>query len=108
MQRRTEEGEEGDLVLVTHSQDVILAASKEDIITQYESFDADLVFGAEWRCRPDPGLADQHPEAGEGELRFLNSGAFIGRAQLVAGVLEEGGHIGDLDDDQLFYTRLYI
>ena len=62
----------------------------------------------ERRCRPDPGLADQHPEAGEGELRFLNSGAFIGPAQLVAGVLEEGGEIGDHDDDQLFYTRLYI
>ena len=108
MQRRTEEEEEGDLVLVTHSQDVILAASKEDIIAQYESFDADIVFGAERRCRPDPGLADQHPEAGEGELRFLNSGAFIGPAQLVAGVLEEGGDIGDQDDDQLFYTRLYI
>ena len=108
MQRRVGEAEEGDLVMFTDSYDVVIAASKEDIIAQYERFDADIVFGAENFCWPDTSLADKYPEVGKGEMRFLNSGGFIGPAHLVAGMLEAGGDIRNLDDDQLFYTKIYI
>jgi hypothetical protein len=41
--------------------------------------------------------------------RYLNSGGFIGYLPNVLGLLEEYGRdVKDEDDDQLFYTRLFL
>ena len=101
--RRTGDG----LVMFTDSYDVVIADTKDAIIAQYEKFGADIVFGAENFCWPDPSLKTKYPEVATG-MRFLNSGGFIGPASLIADMLEAGGDIKNLDDDQLFYTNIYI
>ena len=96
-----------DLVMFTDSYDVVIAGNKEAIIAQYDKFDADIVFGAENFCWPDVSLKDEYPEVERG-MRFLNSGGFIGPARLLAKMLEDGGDIKNLEDDQLFYTKTYL
>ena len=96
-----------DLVMFTDSYDVVVAASKDAIIAQYDKFDADIVFGAENFCWPDASLKNQYPEVGIG-MKYLNSGGFIGPANRLFKMLEDGGSVENLDDDQLFYTKIYI
>jgi len=107
MKKRTETAADEDLVMFTDSYDVVIAANKDAIIAQYEKFEADVVFGAENFCWPDASLKDKYPEVEKG-MRFLNSGGFIGPAKMIAEMLEAGGDIKDLDDDQLFYTKIYL
>uniref|UniRef100_A0A8C9JGU9 procollagen-lysine 5-dioxygenase n=1 Tax=Panthera tigris altaica TaxID=74533 RepID=A0A8C9JGU9_PANTA len=57
-------------------------------------------------CWPEWGLAEQYPEVGTGK-RFLNSGGFIGFAPTIHRVVRQWKYEDD-DDDQLFYTRLYL
>ena len=105
MEGRKEDTE--GLVMFTDSYDVVIAAGKDAIIAQYESFQAKIVFGAENFCWPDTSLKSRYPEVEEG-MRFLNSGGFIGPASLLYQMLQDGGEIKNLDDDQLFYTKIYI
>lgn len=98
---------EDDLVMFTDSYDVVIAGTKEAIMAQYDKFDADIVFGAENFCWPDATLKDEYPEVEKG-MRFLNSGGFIGPARLLAKMLEDGGDIKNLEDDQLFYTKIFL
>ena len=98
---------EDDLVMFTDSYDVVIAGTKEAIVDKYEKFGADIVFGAENFCWPDVSLKDEYPEVEKG-MRFLNSGGFIGPARLLAKMLEDGGDIKNLEDDQLFYTKIFL
>eukprot|EP00091_Calanus_sinicus_P007164 TRINITY_DN18082_c0_g1_i1.p1 TRINITY_DN18082_c0_g1~~TRINITY_DN18082_c0_g1_i1.p1 ORF type:complete len:198 (+),score=29.77 TRINITY_DN18082_c0_g1_i1:43-636(+) len=41
-------------------------------------------------------------------MRFLNSGGFIGPADTLYQMLIAGGEIKNTDDDQLFYTKIYL
>ena len=63
------------LVMFTDSYDVIIGASKNEILNQYYKFGANIVFGAEDFCWPDIGLKSKYPEVG---MKFLHSGGFIG------------------------------
>jgi len=95
------------LVMFTDSYDVIIAARKDAIIDQYVKFGANIVFGAENFCWPDVGLKTKYPELKVG-MRFLNSGGFIGPASILYQMLIDGGEIKNTDDDQLFYTKIYL
>ena len=66
-----------------------------------------ILFGAEGFCWPDISLKSQYPVAEKGR-RFLNSGGFIGSIKDVKEMLMAGGELGDTEDDQLFYTKIYL
>lgn len=94
------------IILFTDSYDVVVDRGIDYILRQFRSTSARVVFSAESACWPDPALADQYPSVPDGKP-FLNSGGFIGYAsdlyQLVTVM-----PIADEQDDQLFFTRLYL
>ncbi|XP_055005910.1 multifunctional procollagen lysine hydroxylase and glycosyltransferase LH3-like [Boleophthalmus pectinirostris] len=57
-------------------------------------------------CWPDQRLASKYPEVHSGK-RFLNSGGFMGVAPELAALVQQWKY-KDNDDDQLFYTRIYL
>ena len=95
------------LLMFTDSYDVVLTGDKEEILAKYDQFNTEIVFGAENFCWPDNSLRSRYPDVKEG-MRFLNSGGFIGPAASLYEMLEAGGELGDTEDDQLFYTRIYL
>ena len=98
---------EDTMVMFTDSYDVVLAAGKDAILAQYDKLGAQVLFGAENFCWPDRSLAEKYPEVKDG-MRFLNSGGFLAPAALLARMLEAGGELEDKEDDQLFYTKIYL
>ena len=100
--------EKDTMVMFTDSYDVVISAGKEAILAQYDKMGADILFGAENFCWPDQSLREDYPEAKEKGMRFLNSGGFIGPASLLAKMLEAGGKIENKEDDQLFYTKIFL
>lgn len=96
------------LVMFTDSYDVVIAAGKEAILSQYDKLGADVLFGAENFCWPDKSLKSKYPEVENKGMRFLNSGGFIGPASLIHQMLQSGGVIKNKDDDQLFYTKIFL
>jgi len=101
------EEKEDLIVMFTDAYDVILTADADHILKLYRSFaPARIVFSAEGFCWPDAGLAERYPEVDKG-YRFLNSGGFIGRAKDVAEMLTHEP-AADTDDDQLYYTKIFL
>jgi len=94
------------LVMFVDSYDVVLTAGPQDVVKAFGKFKADVVFSAEGFCWPDPSLAELYPEVRPNEKRFLNSGGFVGYAPQVAELLSE--KLNDNDDDQLYYTRVFL
>jgi hypothetical protein len=114
------------IVLFTDAYDVVLGAEKDEFLRRFKAFGADVVFGAEKFCWPKEELKSKYPEiplddldeddpdktadrttTTKGQYRFLNSGGFIG----LAGVLRQmvnAKEIADQDDDQLFYTEIFL
>lgn len=94
------------IIMFTDAYDVVILARPERILQQFRNLDARIVFSAEGFCWPDESLASKYPTVARGK-RFLNSGGFIGYApelyQLVT-----AADVQDSDDDQLYYTRLYL
>jgi hypothetical protein len=98
--------DEGLVVMFVDSYDVVLTMGPDQILQKFLDFDCRLVFSAESFCWPDVSLASKYPRVGLGK-RFLCSGGFIGYAREVAAVV--GDHvIDDTDDDQLYYTNIYL
>lgn len=95
------------IVLLTDSYDVIITAGAEEILTLFDSFKADVVFSAEPFCWPDSSLVSSYPKPEAGGKRFLNSGGIIGRASVVYQLLTSS-EIKEDDDDQLFFTKIYL
>ena len=96
-----------DLVIMfTDSYDVVILAEAEQILETFETFNAKVVFGAEAFCWPDESLRDQYPMLESGK-RFLNSGSFIGFAKDIYAIATHHD-IKDDDDDQLYYTKIYL
>ena len=50
-----------------------MTSDKNEILTNFDSFDAKVVFGAEDFCWPDDSLSDQYPRVSYG-YKYLNSG----------------------------------
>jgi hypothetical protein len=81
--------------------------SPDEILKKFKSLDARVVFGAESFCWPDKSLQEKYPKVSEKEKRFLNSGAFIGYANDIYEIISFVP-IEDNDDDQLYYTQIFL
>lgn len=98
---------ESDLLLMfVDSYDVILLGHPELFITKFLEFEANLVFSAEDFCWPDKLLKNKYPEVSYGK-KFLCSGGFIGYASVFHEVVANHA-IDDVEDDQLYYTKIFL
>jgi len=94
------------IIMFTDSYDVVLLAEPETILAEFYKMKANVVFGAEPFCWPDSSLKDSYPAIEAGK-RFLNSGGFIGYAKDIYDVVTHH-EIQNHEDDQLYYTKLYL
>ncbi|KAE9552126.1 hypothetical protein FO519_004662 [Halicephalobus sp. NKZ332] len=96
------------IILFVDAYDVIITAFPTTILRRFlvEFPDKRILFGAESFCWPDKTLAPKYPLVTFGE-RFLNSGLILGYAPELLELLENAD-IFDHEDDQLFYTKLYL
>ncbi|XP_014457169.1 multifunctional procollagen lysine hydroxylase and glycosyltransferase LH3 isoform X1 [Alligator mississippiensis] len=101
-------GAHHDLVIMfVDSYDVVLAGSPGELLSRFARFGRRVVFSAESFCWPDWDLAPRYPSAPAGTKPYLNSGGFIGFAPAIHRLVQLWKYKDD-DDDQLFYTRLYL
>ncbi|XP_067325877.1 multifunctional procollagen lysine hydroxylase and glycosyltransferase LH3 [Anolis sagrei] len=98
--------EEDLIVMFVDSYDVILAGSPIELLWKFKHFKSKVVFSAESFCWPEWSLAEKYPPVAVGK-RFLNSGGFIGYASTINRIVQMWKYKDD-DDDQLFYTRIYL
>lgn len=96
------------MILFVDAYDVIFNASPQKILQKFfENFsDSRILFGAEPFCWPNQELAPEYPVVEFGK-RFLNSGLFMGYAPEVYKILKFK-EVADKDDDQLYYTMIYL
>lgn len=94
------------IILFVDSYDVILAGGPEEILWKFARFKHRVVFSAEGFCWPDQKLAPKYPTVHSGK-RYLNSGGFIGYAPEIYEIVSQW-KLRDNDDDQLFYTLIYL
>lgn len=98
---------DSNLVLMfVDSYDVILLAKPEEFLKKFLDFKANMVFSAEGFCWPDRWLKDQYPEVIHGK-KYLCSGGFIGYAPVFHQVVTDHV-IEDVEDDQLYYTKIFL
>lgn len=95
------------ILLFSDSYDAIVTRGPERLLESFKSLNARIVFGSEKYCWPDKTLEDQYPQVNDQESRFLNSGGIIGYAVDFYLLLNEQD-LKDNDDDQLFYTKLFL
>ncbi|XP_006637768.2 procollagen-lysine,2-oxoglutarate 5-dioxygenase 2 isoform X1 [Lepisosteus oculatus] len=99
--------EQEDLVVMAiDSYDVIFAGGPEELLKKFQQANHKVLFAAEGLIWPDKRLADKYPSVRSGK-RFLNSGGIIGYAPYVYRIVEQW-NLHDNDDDQLFYTKIYL
>lgn len=99
--------DEEKIILFTDSYDVIVTLEPEEVLAKFKTFHARVVFGAEDFCWPDINLKDDYPAVGKNEKRFLNSGGIIGYATDLYDIVADS-NLKDGDDDQLFYTKIFL
>ncbi|MBN3281730.1 PLOD2 dioxygenase, partial [Polyodon spathula] len=96
-----------DLVVMSvDSYDLIFAGGPEELLKKFQQANHKVVFAAEGLVWPDKRLADKYPSIRSGK-RFLNSGGIIGYAAHINKIVEQW-ELHDNDDDQLFYTKVYL
>lgn len=93
-------------IIPIFSYDVIFLGGLSAIVERFLDTHARVLFSAEAYCWPDKSLAIHYPTVSGGK-RYLNSGGFIGYASDVYEILDKAD-IKDEDDDQLFYTTVYL
>ncbi|XP_008556514.1 procollagen-lysine,2-oxoglutarate 5-dioxygenase [Microplitis demolitor] len=98
--------DDNKIILFTDSYDVIFSSTLEQIVKKFKSLDARILFAAEKFSWPDKSLASKYPKVYHGEP-YLNSGGFIGYASDVYAIITNK-KIEDTDDDQLYYTNVYL
>ncbi|KER26570.1 hypothetical protein T265_06214 [Opisthorchis viverrini] len=91
----------------TSDYDVVFMDSKFRLLEEYENSNYTILFGAESFCWPDQSLEKMYPPVGPKENRFLNSGGFVGPASSLYRMVTEMP-IKEDDDDQLYYTKIYL
>ncbi|XP_028650523.1 procollagen-lysine,2-oxoglutarate 5-dioxygenase 2 isoform X2 [Erpetoichthys calabaricus] len=94
------------IVLVVDSYDVIFAGGPEELLKKFQQANHKVVFSAESLIWPDKRLADKYPSVRSGK-RFLNSGGIIGYAPYISQIVQQW-ELQDNDDDQLFYSKIYL
>ena len=100
------------ILLFTDSYDVLINSSENNILncyyeamTKYNKHNC-VLFSAEKACWPDPSLACKYPKTDSSYL-YLNSGGFIGTAHNIYSLIMDAT-ISNTDDDQLFFTNIYL
>ncbi len=95
-------------VLFLDGYDTIITRYAGDIIDAWRhNFKNEVVFAAEVTCWPDAERGDDFPVLeDDNPYRFLNSGAFIATAGDLRKLLAQ--KIGDMDDDQRYYTDRFL
>lgn len=88
--------------------DVVFNADSTTILRKFFEHYSEkrLLFGAEPFCWPDQSLAPEYPIVEFGK-RFLNSGLFMGYGPEMHKILKLKS-VEDKDDDQLYYTMIYL
>lgn len=99
--------EKNTIVLFTDSYDVVFTRGLNDIVSKFKDSGAKILFAAEKFCWPDPDLAENYPSDSLKASKYLNSGAFIGYAPQVYELLTVQP-VEDTDDDQLYYTKIFL
>ncbi|CAL8241234.1 unnamed protein product [Merluccius merluccius] len=94
------------VVLFVDSYDVIFASGPEELLHRFRRLGHRVVFSAEGFCWPDQRLATKYPPVHVGK-RYLNSGGFMGYAPDLSSIVQQWRN-KDNDDDQLFYTKIYL
>uniref|UniRef100_A0A4W6BTV4 procollagen-lysine 5-dioxygenase n=1 Tax=Lates calcarifer TaxID=8187 RepID=A0A4W6BTV4_LATCA len=94
------------IVFCLCSYDVIFASGPEELLAKFSRLGHRVVFSAEGFCWPDQRLAPKYPVVHTGK-RYLNSGGFIGFAPDLSAMVQQWKY-KDNDDDQLFYTKIYL
>lgn len=99
--------EQEDLVVLTvDSYDLIFAGGPEEMLKKFQQANHKVVFAAEGLAWPDNRLAEKYPSVRSGK-RYLNSGGIIGYAPSINRIVSQWD-LHDNDDDQLFYTKIYV
>uniref|UniRef100_A0A4W5LHK1 Procollagen-lysine, 2-oxoglutarate 5-dioxygenase 2 n=1 Tax=Hucho hucho TaxID=62062 RepID=A0A4W5LHK1_9TELE len=94
------------VVLSVDSYDLIFAGGPEEILRKFQEANHKVLFAAEGLIWPDKRLQEKYPSVRSGK-RFLNSGGVIGYAPYVNKIVEQW-NLHENDDDQLFYTKIYL
>ncbi|XP_034024550.1 procollagen-lysine,2-oxoglutarate 5-dioxygenase 2 isoform X2 [Thalassophryne amazonica] len=94
------------VVLSVDSYDLIFAGGPEEILRKFQQANHKVVFAAEGLIWPDKRLAEKYPSVRSGK-RYLNSGGIIGYAPYINRTVSLW-NLHDNDDDQLFYTKIYL
>uniref|UniRef100_A0A8D3ANE0 procollagen-lysine 5-dioxygenase n=1 Tax=Scophthalmus maximus TaxID=52904 RepID=A0A8D3ANE0_SCOMX len=94
------------VVLSVDSYDLIFAGGPEEILRKFQQANHKVLFAAEGLIWPDKRLADKYPSVRSGK-RYLNSGGIIGYATYINRIVSQWD-LHDNDDDQLFYTKIYV
>ena len=95
-------------VLFVDGYDTLVTRHAGDILGAWRETAGEApLFAAEVFCWPDAACAGRYPAAPEGNpYRFLNSGAFVGKAGDLLRIMEK--EIADDDDDQGYYTARFL
>uniref|UniRef100_A0A8K9V0Y0 procollagen-lysine 5-dioxygenase n=1 Tax=Oncorhynchus mykiss TaxID=8022 RepID=A0A8K9V0Y0_ONCMY len=94
------------VVLSVDSYDLIFAGGPEEILRKFQEANHKVLFAADGLIWPDKRLQEKYPSVRSGK-RFLNSGGIIGYAPYVNKIVEQW-NLHENDDDQLFYTKIYL
>jgi hypothetical protein len=97
------------VVVVVDAFDVFWATSNpQDMIAEFKSMNADILFSAERMCFPDARFAPLYPES-DTVYRHLNSGGIMAYAGALLWLLDH--HVYEefaSNSDQRFYTRVFL
>ncbi|XP_054838690.1 procollagen-lysine,2-oxoglutarate 5-dioxygenase 2 isoform X2 [Eublepharis macularius] len=94
------------VVMYVDCYDVLFAGGSEELLKKFQQANHKVIFAADGLIWPDKRLSDKYPVVRSGK-RFLNAGGFIGYAPYVNNIVQQWD-LQDNDDDQLFYTKIYI
>ncbi|XP_057679971.1 procollagen-lysine,2-oxoglutarate 5-dioxygenase 2 isoform X3 [Corythoichthys intestinalis] len=94
------------VILFVDSYDLIFAGGPEEILRKFQQVNHKVIFAAEGLIWPDKRLADKYPSVRSGK-RYLNSGGIIGYAPYINRIVSQW-NLHDNDDDQLFYTKIFV
>ncbi|KAF3836595.1 hypothetical protein F7725_029153 [Dissostichus mawsoni] len=94
------------LLVEGKNYDLIFAAGPEEILRKFQQANHKVLFAADGLIWPDKKLADKYPSVRSGK-RYLNSGGIMGYAPFINKIVTQW-NLHDNDDDQLFYTKIYV
>lgn len=96
------------LVLLVDAYDVLIWPSVENFVSRFESFHADVVFGADASPYPDLAIENFY----EGGAPYLNSGTIAGTASSILTLFRAAIDLGPVTtcgpDDQRAFHNVYI